>query len=75
MLLLARVVEMLYVQNKSKNISPGDIIAFLIKDDFIGYGKVIAVYDEEALIDEDSCVSEEIDKINNQGGTWDIEIV
>jgi hypothetical protein len=75
MLSLFQVVEMLYVQNKSKNIGPGDIIAFLIRDDFIGYGKVVVVFDNEAIIDEDASVSIEINKINAHGGTFNIEIL
>lgn len=66
---------MLNVQNKSKNIGTGDIIAFLINDDFIGYGKVIALHENEALIDEDSSVNSAIERIRSQGGTYNIEIV
>lgn len=62
----ARVVGIIYVQNRSQNISPADLIAFLISDDFIGYGEVVAVFDNEALIDEDASVRAEIDKINGQ---------
>lgn len=66
---------MLYVQTKSKNNNPGDIIAFLINDEFIGYGKVIALYENAALIDESPSINAAIDRIHSQGGICNIEIV
>jgi hypothetical protein len=66
---------MLFVQNKSQKTIPGDIIAFIINDDFIGYGKVVTVCKDEALINEDASVREEMERIKTQGGSCDIEIV
>lgn len=70
-----RVIKMIFIQSKTQNVGPGDMIAFFKGVDFIGYGIVAAVYENEIAIDEDASIKAELEAIDATGISCNIEIV
>lgn len=68
------VMKMINVQKRSEKAQKEDLIAFFRDDRFIGYGKLVDILDDELLIEEDSLMKSELEKISLGHDLWSIEI-